>query len=85
MIFWIYLLISKFLIACKPGPITALTLPSSSTHKPTKTAIPTSQANPGTHNRYPDSYTWWFVSSLNGLEGWRSEGDGVNYWLVTLD
>jgi hypothetical protein len=29
-----------------------------------------------------DSYTWWFVRSLEGLEGWTVEGDPSSYWLV---
>ena len=29
-----------------------------------------------------DGYTWWFVRSLAGLEGWTAEGDAQGYWLV---
>jgi hypothetical protein len=29
-----------------------------------------------------DGYTWWFVRSLEGLEGWTVEGDAEGYWLV---
>jgi hypothetical protein len=29
-----------------------------------------------------DNYTWWYVRSLNGLEGWTVEGDSSGYWLV---
>jgi hypothetical protein len=29
-----------------------------------------------------DGYTWWFVRSLEGLEGWTVEGDNEGYWLV---
>jgi len=29
-----------------------------------------------------DGYTWWFVRSLDGLEGWTVEGDNEGYWLV---
>jgi hypothetical protein len=32
--------------------------------------------------RCADSYTWWFVRSLEGLEGWTVEGDTEGYWLV---
>ena len=31
-----------------------------------------------------DGYTWWFVRSLDGLEGWTVEGDSAGYWLVDL-
>jgi hypothetical protein len=29
-----------------------------------------------------DGYTWWFVRSLTGLEGWTAEGDATDYWLI---
>jgi hypothetical protein len=29
-----------------------------------------------------DGYTWWFVRSLEGMEGWTVEGDAEGYWLV---
>jgi hypothetical protein len=29
-----------------------------------------------------DGYSWWFVRSLDGLEGWTAEGDAAGYWLV---
>jgi hypothetical protein len=32
--------------------------------------------------RCADGYTWWFVRSLDGLEGWTVEGDAAGYWLV---
>lgn len=32
--------------------------------------------------RCSDGYTWWFVRSLSGLEGWTVEGDTSSYWLV---
>ncbi len=32
--------------------------------------------------RCADGYTWWFVRSLEGLEGWTVEGDAAGYWLV---
>ncbi len=32
--------------------------------------------------RCADSYTWWFVKSLSGLEGWTAEGDASGAWLV---
>jgi hypothetical protein len=32
--------------------------------------------------RCADSYTWWLVRSLEGLEGWTAEGDTEGYWLV---
>ena len=32
--------------------------------------------------RCADGYTWWFVRSLDGLEGWTAEGDTAGYWLV---
>jgi hypothetical protein len=28
-----------------------------------------------------NGYTWWFVRSLDGLEGWAAEGDANGYWL----
>ena len=31
--------------------------------------------------RCADGYTWWFVRSLAGLEGWTAEGDATGYWL----
>ena len=34
--------------------------------------------------RCADGYTWWFVRSLDGLEGWTVEGDARAYWLVPL-
>ncbi len=32
--------------------------------------------------RCNNDYTWWFIRSLNGLEGWTVEGDTNGYWLV---
>jgi hypothetical protein len=32
--------------------------------------------------RCADHYTWWFVRSLSGLEGWMAEGDAKAYWLL---
>jgi hypothetical protein len=32
--------------------------------------------------RCADGYTWWFVRSLAGLEGWTAEGDATGYWLL---
>jgi hypothetical protein len=32
--------------------------------------------------RCTDGYTWWFVRSLDGLEGWTVEGNAEGYWLV---
>lgn len=33
-----------------------------------------------------DGWVWWNVISLEtGLNGWTSEGDGTDYWLVPLD
>ena len=32
--------------------------------------------------RCADGYTWWYVRSLQGLEGWTVEGDTSGYWLV---
>jgi hypothetical protein len=32
--------------------------------------------------RCADSYTWWFIRSLEGLEGWTVEGNIEGYWLV---
>jgi hypothetical protein len=32
--------------------------------------------------RCADSCTWWLVRSLEGLEGWTTEGDTEGYWLV---
>lgn len=32
--------------------------------------------------RCSDSYTWWFVRNLSGVEGWTVEGDTSGYWLV---
>lgn len=32
--------------------------------------------------RCADGYTWWFVRSMGGLEGWTAEGDTANYWLL---
>jgi hypothetical protein len=29
-----------------------------------------------------DGYAWWFVRSLDGLEGWTAEGNASNYWLI---
>jgi uncharacterized protein YraI len=29
-----------------------------------------------------NGYTWWFVRSLEGLEGWAAEGDATSYWLT---
>jgi hypothetical protein len=34
--------------------------------------------------RCADGYSWWYVHSFNGLEGWTAEGDTENYWLVPL-
>jgi hypothetical protein len=34
--------------------------------------------------RCADGYAWWFVHSINGLEGWTAEGDAENYWLLPL-
>lgn len=34
--------------------------------------------------RCADSYTWWSVRSLAGLEGWTAEGDSAAYWLHPL-
>jgi hypothetical protein len=31
-----------------------------------------------------DGYTWWFVRSLDGLEGWTAEGNAAGYWLIPL-
>jgi hypothetical protein len=31
-----------------------------------------------------DGYTWWFVHSAAGLEGWTAEGDAENYWIIQL-
>src|SRR4030042_6320775 len=31
--------------------------------------------------RCADNYTWWFIRSLEGLEGWTVEGDTEGYWL----
>jgi hypothetical protein len=32
--------------------------------------------------RCAESFTWWFVRNLGGLEGWTVEGDSSGYWLV---
>jgi len=32
--------------------------------------------------RCADGYTWWFVRSLEKLEGWTAEGDSANYWIL---
>jgi hypothetical protein len=32
--------------------------------------------------RCADGYTWWFVRSPTGLEGWTAEGDATGYWLI---
>jgi len=34
--------------------------------------------------RCADGFTWWFVRSLAGLEGWTAEGDATGYWLLQL-
>lgn len=34
--------------------------------------------------RCADGYTWWFVHSAAGLEGWTAEGDAENYWILQL-
>jgi hypothetical protein len=31
--------------------------------------------------RCADNYTWWFVRSLTGLEGWTAVGDATGYWI----
>ena len=32
--------------------------------------------------RCANGYTWWYVRSPDGLEGWAAEGDAAGYWLV---
>lgn len=32
--------------------------------------------------RCADSYTWWYVVTLDGIEGWTVEGDVEDYWLI---
>ncbi|OGO25541.1 MAG: hypothetical protein A2136_02110 [Chloroflexi bacterium RBG_16_54_11] len=34
--------------------------------------------------RCADGFTWWFILSLDGLEGWTAEGNGAGYWLIPL-
>lgn len=34
--------------------------------------------------RCADGYSWWYVQSFNGLEGWTAEGDAENAWLIPL-
>jgi hypothetical protein len=34
--------------------------------------------------RCADGYTWWFVHSAAGPEGWTAEGDAKNYWIIQL-
>jgi hypothetical protein len=31
-----------------------------------------------------DGYTWWYIHSAHGLEGWTAEGDAGGYWIVPL-
>jgi hypothetical protein len=32
--------------------------------------------------RCANGYTWWYVRSPDGLEGWAAEGDAAGYWLI---
>jgi nitrous oxidase accessory protein NosD len=31
-----------------------------------------------------DGYTWWYIHSADGLDGWTAEGDAGGYWIVPL-
>jgi len=34
--------------------------------------------------RCTDGYTWWFIHSVTGIEGWTAEGDATGYWLIPI-
>src|SRR4030065_25748 len=34
--------------------------------------------------RCADGYTWWFIHSVAGIEGWTAEGDATGYWLTPI-
>jgi len=31
-----------------------------------------------------DGWVWWKIQTANGQSGWTAEGDGTDYWLVTI-
>ena len=63
-------------------------LPNKIRSQPGSNGEMTGQVGPGENvlvldgPRCADGYTWWFVRSLDGLEGWTAEGDAEGYWLV---
>ena len=32
-----------------------------------------------------DGYTWWYIQSFAGVQGWTAEGGEVGYWLVPVE
>jgi parallel beta-helix repeat protein len=65
-------------------------LPNKVRRQPSRSGELIGQIQPGENvlvvdgPRCADGYTWWFVLSLDGLEGWTAEGDATGYWLIPL-
>ena len=63
-------------------------LPNRLRSQPTTHAETISQVQPGDKvlvadgPRCADGYTWWYVFSLDGSEGWTAEGNAAGYWLI---
>ena len=79
-------------ITLKPGDWTQVSvnppLPSRIRSQPGSSGEVIGQAQPGENvlvvdgPRCDNGYTWWYVHSPDGLEGWAAEGDAAGYWLV---
>jgi heat shock protein HslJ len=79
-------------ITLKPGEWARVSgnppLPSRIRSQPGSSGEVIGQVQPGLNvlvvngPRCANGYTWWFVRSSDGLEGWAAEGDAAGYWLI---